>query len=331
MNFPGFNNWIEIFRGGLQTDSLGRHHDGDRLIEEAVGHFKPHTVPLVVGHPKTDSPAFGWVSDLRKVVKGGVSVLEARFDQVLPEFEQLVRQGTYKKRSASFFPDGRGLKHVGFLGGAAPAVTGLKDIGFAGSPGVDFEFNTVVADHRGGNGMLNFNSFQEFIDAAKAVFSKDKPAGPTGQPEKTPASFSEADLEKARNEAAETARKQEREKIEAEFADQQATAQAEARKAAIKKRVDALVKNKKISPAYAEQELTPILMAADTGAEIEFGLGETKQKGSPAEAMLFRLEQQPENPIFTEFAVTDKAAAEFAEAEKDWKTGAEIASRVAGK
>jgi hypothetical protein len=36
MKFKGFDDWIEIFRGGKQTDSQGREHDGDALIAQAV-------------------------------------------------------------------------------------------------------------------------------------------------------------------------------------------------------------------------------------------------------------------------------------------------------
>ena len=45
-----------------------------------------------------------------------------------------------KKRSASFYPDGR-LRHVGFLGAAPPAVKGLADIGFtAEEDHITFDF-----------------------------------------------------------------------------------------------------------------------------------------------------------------------------------------------
>jgi len=141
MKFKGFDNWIEIFRGGRQTDSDGDTHDGDALINSAVAAYDPkfHEPPIVVGHPKDNAPAFGWVSGLKKEVKDGTSVLLAKFKNVVPEFADLVKKGLYKKRSASFYPDGR-LRHVGFLGAAAPAVKGLSDIGFKDSAQITFEF-----------------------------------------------------------------------------------------------------------------------------------------------------------------------------------------------
>ena len=33
-DFKGFDDWIPIFRGGRQTDSLGREHDGDEEEDE---------------------------------------------------------------------------------------------------------------------------------------------------------------------------------------------------------------------------------------------------------------------------------------------------------
>lgn len=140
MNFKGFDDWIEIFRGGRQIDSEGREHDGDELIEKAVSTFDPrtHEPPLVIGHPRENAPAYGWVEGLATTVRDGAKVLLARFKQVVPEFVRMVEQGLFKKRSASFYPDGR-LRHVGFLGAAPPSVKGLADIGFE-EGGIVFEF-----------------------------------------------------------------------------------------------------------------------------------------------------------------------------------------------
>lgn len=141
IKFNGFDDWIEIFRGGKQTDSNGRPHDGDALIDKAVKKFNvaEHEPPLVVGHPANNSPAFGWVEKLKKTTKNGATVLLAQFKDVVPEFEELVRKGVYKKRSASFYPDGS-LRHVGFLGAAPPAVKGLADLKFNEEAASCFEF-----------------------------------------------------------------------------------------------------------------------------------------------------------------------------------------------
>jgi hypothetical protein len=89
-----------------------------------------------VGHPKTDAPAYGWVRALR--ADGGDLVAEPH--QVEPAFAEMVQAGRFKKISASFYtpnhpsnpkPGAFYLKHVGFLGAAAPAVKGLRDVAFA--------------------------------------------------------------------------------------------------------------------------------------------------------------------------------------------------------
>ena len=141
MKFKGFGDYIEIFRGGMQTDSSGREHDGDRLIEKAVASFNvaEHEPPAVIGHPRDNAPAWAWVESLKQEAKDGVQVLLAKFRQVVPEFEEMVKKGLFKKRSAAFYPDGR-LRHVGFLGAAPPAVKGLADIGFTDDDQVTFEF-----------------------------------------------------------------------------------------------------------------------------------------------------------------------------------------------
>jgi hypothetical protein len=147
MNFAGFDDWVEIFKGGTQVDMNGKAHDGDALIDKAVESFDPkvHEPPAVVGHPALDAPAFGWVEGLKTAIKGDAKVLLAKFKQVVPEFETAVKAGQYKKRSAAFYPDGR-LRHVGFLGAAAPAVKALADMRFQdqGVP-VVFEFSEFAA------------------------------------------------------------------------------------------------------------------------------------------------------------------------------------------
>lgn len=137
----GLAGWVQIFKGGRQRDATGREHDGDALIEKAIATFNGdhHEPPAVIGHPRMDDPAYGWVSGLRKSVSNGVAILEATFKDVDPGFERQVKSGSYKKRSAAFYPDGS-LRHVGFLGAAPPAVKGLANVTFREGDGPCFEF-----------------------------------------------------------------------------------------------------------------------------------------------------------------------------------------------
>ncbi|HMU35162.1 MAG TPA: hypothetical protein PKC89_15000 [Pyrinomonadaceae bacterium] len=128
----GFNNqWIEIARVGKVADSTGTARDLSKdWITRVIANYAAsgHDAPIVVGHPDSDTaPAFGWATELR--LNG--DVLEARFADTDEAFEKLVESGRYKKRSASFYLDPPNLRHVGFLGGQAPAIKGLRDIKFS--------------------------------------------------------------------------------------------------------------------------------------------------------------------------------------------------------
>ncbi len=138
----GFDAWIPIFRGGQQTAGNGKEYDGDALIDTAIAKFSAakHEPPAVIGHPKEDAPAYGWVAELKKGADNLGNLLLAKFKQVQPEFAQGVKDGRYKKRSAAFYPDGT-LRHVGFLGAMPPAVKGLPDVAFAEAAEASFEFS----------------------------------------------------------------------------------------------------------------------------------------------------------------------------------------------
>lgn len=97
---------------------------------------KKHEAPLVVGHPKHDLPAYGWVRSLS--ASGGA--IEASPENVDPAFGEMVNAKRFKHISAAFYaPDAPGnpvpgvyyLRHVGFLGAHPPAVKGLRAPAFA--------------------------------------------------------------------------------------------------------------------------------------------------------------------------------------------------------
>ena len=122
-----FDNWVEIFRTGSHTTSDGRvTYWGEDDLDQVVRNYDPnkHEAPIVIGHPKTNDPAYGWVEALKRVG----STLLAKFKQVDSGFAEKVKAGRYKKRSVSISP-GNHLNHVGFLGAVAPAVSGLADFG----------------------------------------------------------------------------------------------------------------------------------------------------------------------------------------------------------
>lgn len=139
MIFESIEMQYEIFRAGTRKDANGNliTITAQDLHDTAQSYnAQSHEAPLVIGHPKHDAPAFGWVAKLN--VNG--EVLTADFSQVDDELAELVRKGHYKKVSASFYPpqhpnnpvQGKWyLRHVGFLGAHPPAVKGLAAINFA--------------------------------------------------------------------------------------------------------------------------------------------------------------------------------------------------------
>ncbi len=123
---------FEIFKIGKHTSDKGitKEYTLDDL-DFIASSYDPEVseAPIVIGHPVDNSPAYGWISSL-EVTPEGVLIAEAPDDKINTDFLNVVKEGRYKKRSISLTPEGK-LRHVGFLGGAAPAVKGLKDIQFS--------------------------------------------------------------------------------------------------------------------------------------------------------------------------------------------------------
>jgi hypothetical protein len=123
-----FPEWIEVFAKGRWTDSEGNTKDwtfGDLLKIASSYNPQVYRAPIVIGHPETDSPAYGWIDALK--IEG--DKLLAKPGQLVDEFIDWINRGLYKKISISLFPD-MSLRHVGFLGGTAPAVQGLRPVEF---------------------------------------------------------------------------------------------------------------------------------------------------------------------------------------------------------
>jgi hypothetical protein len=130
---------LNIFRPGRHLAMSGQAFEfSESDLQATVAAYNPalHEAPLVVGHPRLDLPAYGWVQALA-FSEGGLDATPA---QVNTDFADMVAAGAFKKISASFYaPDAPQnpvpgiyyLRHVGFLGAAAPAVKGLRQPSFA--------------------------------------------------------------------------------------------------------------------------------------------------------------------------------------------------------
>jgi len=370
-NFKGFDDWIEIFNGGTQIDSNGIEHNGDTIIAQAIETFKPsyHEPPLVAGHPKDNSPAFGWVSDLKE--KGGK--LLAKFKDVVPDFSQSVEQGMYKKRSASFYPDGR-LRHVGFLGAIPPAVKGLADLSFSDDDKVlVFEFsetdpwtwetvggifrkirdyfiekegkekaNSIISNWdveyireqaKNNNKEEVDMKFAEFLEAfkfwKKIEGGSDVDLPPGGGLVQTGLKPVSTFSEADVEQAKKAAVAAEREKLDAEFAEKGAQVRRKASEKEIKDLCDTLVASGKIPPSWVDLGLVSFMQSLDAEKEISFS---ENNKKSSTEWFRDYLEGFSKSKIFEELAKKEKAgdSAEFAESKQQQEAGESIAAKVNG-
>lgn len=121
---------IEVFKAGTHTDASGKTRNwSESDLDQIASSYDPkyHEAPVVIGHPKNNAPAFGWVKQLTKKGKS----IYAELGDLAPEFVEWTQKGLYKKRSISLYPNSMKLRHVGFLGAMPPAVKGLEDIQFS--------------------------------------------------------------------------------------------------------------------------------------------------------------------------------------------------------
>ncbi len=124
------DGWIDICRAGTWRDMQGHdvRLDADRLDRIVAAHATADPAPVVVGHPEADAPAYAWVAALRRAGDR----LQATLRDIAPSFREAVEAGRYSGRSIAL--QGDTLRHVGFLGGRAPAVPGLAPTRFAAAP-----------------------------------------------------------------------------------------------------------------------------------------------------------------------------------------------------
>ena len=177
---------IRLFRPGTFTSAEGREvsFTAADLAAVASGYDKASDpAPLVVGHPSSDDPAYGWVDSL-SFADGFLTALPER---VAPAFAEAVRQGSYAKVSAQFYPpeDPNNpkpgawyLKHIGFLGAHPAAVKGLGIVSM-GEEGSDKTLVSIEleAAAQGKTGLAKPFSFHE-----QQILQPQKEVDMTGTP-----------------------------------------------------------------------------------------------------------------------------------------------------
>lgn len=286
MDFP---EWIEVFETGIWTSKEGLTREWtDTDLEEIASSYDPNKflAPLTIGHPEDNSPAYGWVKALKK--EGNKLLMNAM--DVDEEFNEAVKKGLYRKISMAVFPD-MTLKHIGFLGGKAPALKGLKPVFFGEKKaGWTFEMDAPLPfgestspalaggatdnPKKGGIKM----TFKDFLEKMKGLFSEaEKGLSPEGQVTPTEARFSEAEVQareaKAKKDVevvafAETVKlRKEKEESDKKLKD----IETKARKDGIASFCEGLCKEGKLTPAL-RKIIEPVMVViaeaqADPGSE----------------------------------------------------------------
>lgn len=132
---------IEVFRPGTFVPMAGSPVTMTAEDLKAIAAaYDPEgsPTPVVVGHPKTEDAAYAWAKSFAFDEESGKLIAEV--GEIEPAFGEAVSAGRYKKISLSLFspsapnnpkPGAWYPKHIGFLGAAAPAVSGLKPVAFA--------------------------------------------------------------------------------------------------------------------------------------------------------------------------------------------------------
>lgn len=325
---------IEIFKIGKHTATNGQTLPFDEtMLAAAVKGYDPtlHEAPVVVGHPKDNHPAFGWIDHLE--LKDGVVLAHPK--QVDADFAELVEQGKYKKRSASWYlPDSPNnpkpgtlyLRHVGFLGAMPPAIKGLKDVQFSEqeqgvvefgdvSPWIFSNFAAILRKWREkiiakdgieeADNMIPSYQIDDFAaEAERLRFERDKqtqaaipnftePQDKTMTSEQIAAMQKELDALKAK---------------EVNFSESEKAIKQ--REAALAKReiglqVDDLIKQGKVLPAQ-KVGLVEFMASLDGSTlTVEFGEGEQAKKLSPRQFMTDFLANMPKLVDFAEHSKPD--------------------------
>lgn len=325
---------VEIFRPGRHVAMSGQVIEFTAADVAAIAAaYDPavHEAPHVVGHPKTDGPAYGWVQALGVNDAGRLCVMASR--QVEPQFAELVTTGRFKKRSASFYPPGHPgnprpegyyLKHVGWLGATPPAVKGLVDNFAAAEDGV-LEFS-------GWDDELNASLWRRMREWFIGQFGADTadtviPAWDVDalqreamrpEPELIPApnpttAYAEGapavtTATTAADQAALAARAADLDAREANLRNQEAAQAAlvkQARTAGIAAFCDGLVQQGRLLPAERPR-MVAFMESLPDDTEVEFADGDTTSKSKALEVFQGFLKGLPPRVQFSELAAPDR-------------------------
>ena len=324
---------FQLFKTGTHTAANGATLTfSERQLKAAVAAYDPalHEAPIVVGHPKDNAPAFGWIKSLNF----SDGVVTANPDQLNEDFAELVKAGSYKKRSASWYlPDAPNnpkpgtlyLRHVAFLGAQPPAIKGLKDVSFSDAEEGVIEFGEWEDRSAFGSLASLLRSLRDWLIADRGLEEADKvlpnweidsvkrayDSPPDLKPQTTEpvTNYQEGHamtIEELKAQVAaltaENVRLTANQKP-ADFAEKETNLaareaalvqrEAVAARATVEARVDGLIKAGKVLPAQRAHHINFAMALSDVGESVDFAEGDKTLKLSQREAYFKGLDAAP--------------------------------------
>lgn len=348
-------NAFEVFKVGAHTSSNGKTLNfSEEMLRDSANKYDPslHEAPIVVGHPKDNHPAFGWIKSL----DFSDGKLTATPGEVNADFAEIVASGAYKKRSASWYlpdsptnpkPGTLYLRHVGFLGAQPPAIKGLQDVTFHEHEEgvVEFADTGFVA------GILAtaMRKLREWLIAEKGIDAADQVISPwviseleaesrkpieDTNPLPAVQSFNEPEKKEMLTPEEIAALKAENEKLKSAAVDfSEKESSIAKRELMLAKReigleVDAMIAAGKVLPTSKDGLVEFMASLDDDSMTVEFGEGDAAKKLSPRQFMKDFINSMPKVIDFSEHS---KAETEDAKASSLKEANQTIRDQVEGK
>lgn len=323
---------IHIFKTGKhQPANGGTISFSESDLQASAEAYDPATwrAPIVIGHPKDNKPAFGWV-DALSYAEGD---MHATPGDVNPDFAEMVNSKAFPNRSASFYrPDSPAnpvpgvyyLRHIGFLGAEPPSLKGLEPYQFSEDEEGVVEFTdpqvttSIVArlfrqmrEHlieRDGRDAAD-KTIPDYavsdLEAEARAPASDNPKPSPSFSEGTSDDNSEGDMTPEQIKAEQEKLDQQKKDLETKAKELETRETQFAEKAAADRKAEdvafaeKLVTDKKLLPAH-KSAVVALLGAIEHGeATVQFAEGD-ENKIAPRDALKKLLERQPERLDFNE-------------------------------
>jgi hypothetical protein len=286
--------------------------------------------PLVVGHPTTNGPAYGWVDGLAASAIG----LEAEPADVEPAFADMVNAKRFANISASFWsPTAPGnpvpgvyyLRHVGFLGATPPAIKGLRTPEFSEADTGIVEFSSEWDDvdnaslwRRMRDWMIDKFGMPDadqvipsyLVQGLEQSAQQDVAEALAEVTDTTTPAFADTNQETPVTPEEKVCLEKENAELKARLAASDTEARTRAateRHAAHMSFAEGLVNAGRLVPAYLEMAVATLDFMGSQEGVLEFGEGDEKQP--LADGFRKFLEQMPVAPEFSEEVATAARAA----------------------